>query len=259
MIFVIWLVSFFVCIAPLLGWKDPNWEVRLRDKKCIVSQDIYYQIFATASSFYLPLMVILILYWRIFQTARKRIRRRQVLSKNNEEGAKNPAAGGIAGGLAAASGTDALKLVEPIVTEVKVIVAHFKKSSAANDKLLQYQKNLGTSCPKKLEFHLCYVTAICEIGGGNTIDNCSLKHCVTYSNVKRIGLDKKLVDTLRTFETVTPSVSGEKYITASLVIIFTGGLISVMEEMITSGELKSDLSNQIIGKLKHGPQTRFYH
>lgn len=105
MIFIIWLVSFFVCIAPLLGWKDPNWEVRLRDKKCIVSQDIYYQIFATASSFYLPLMVILVLYWRIFQTARKRIRRRQVLSKVNEEGGKNPAAGGIAGGLAAASGT----------------------------------------------------------------------------------------------------------------------------------------------------------
>ncbi|CAG9817493.1 unnamed protein product, partial [Phaedon cochleariae] len=105
MIFIIWLVSFFVCIAPLLGWKDPNWEVRLRDSKCLVSQDLYYQIFATASSFYLPLMVILILYWRIFQTARKRIRRRQVLAAGAQQEAKNPAAGGIAGGLAAASGT----------------------------------------------------------------------------------------------------------------------------------------------------------
>ncbi|XP_048505316.1 5-hydroxytryptamine receptor-like isoform X2 [Athalia rosae] len=77
MIAVVWLVAALVCIAPLLGWKDPQWENRvIHEKFCLVSQDIGYQIFATASSFYLPLFVILILYWRIFQTARKRIRRR---------------------------------------------------------------------------------------------------------------------------------------------------------------------------------------
>ncbi|XP_023314607.1 5-hydroxytryptamine receptor-like isoform X2 [Trichogramma pretiosum] len=77
MIGVVWLVSFLVCIAPLLGWKDPKWEQRVVvEKACLVSQDMYYQIFATVSSFYLPLLVILILYWRIFQTARKRIRKR---------------------------------------------------------------------------------------------------------------------------------------------------------------------------------------
>ncbi|XP_058794621.1 5-hydroxytryptamine receptor-like [Phymastichus coffea] len=77
MIIVVWLVAFLVCIAPLLGWKDPLWEDRVnKEKKCVVSQDVYYQIFATSSSFYLPLCVILILYWRIFQTARKRIRKR---------------------------------------------------------------------------------------------------------------------------------------------------------------------------------------
>ncbi|XP_023290106.1 5-hydroxytryptamine receptor [Orussus abietinus] len=77
MIAVVWLVAFLVCIAPLLGWKDPHWERRvILEKSCRVSQDIGYQIFATVSSFYLPLFVILVLYWRIFQTARKRIRRR---------------------------------------------------------------------------------------------------------------------------------------------------------------------------------------
>lgn len=78
MILIIWGLSFLVSVAPLLGWKDPLWDERVeRELKCIVSQDIGYQIFATASSFYVPLLVILILYWRIFQTARKRIRRRQ--------------------------------------------------------------------------------------------------------------------------------------------------------------------------------------
>ncbi|GIX69388.1 5-hydroxytryptamine receptor [Caerostris darwini] len=42
--------------------------------RCLVSQDAGYQIFATCSTFYVPLVVILILYWRIFQVARKRIR-----------------------------------------------------------------------------------------------------------------------------------------------------------------------------------------
>ncbi|GFY62195.1 5-hydroxytryptamine receptor [Trichonephila inaurata madagascariensis] len=41
---------------------------------CLVSQDAGYQIFATCSTFYVPLVIILILYWRIFQVARKRIR-----------------------------------------------------------------------------------------------------------------------------------------------------------------------------------------
>uniref|UniRef100_A0A1B0D2F6 G-protein coupled receptors family 1 profile domain-containing protein n=1 Tax=Phlebotomus papatasi TaxID=29031 RepID=A0A1B0D2F6_PHLPP len=78
MILVVWTLSFLVSVAPLLGWKDPEWGNRLNvEYKCMVSQDVGYQIFATASSFYLPLLVILVLYWRIFQTARKRIRRRQ--------------------------------------------------------------------------------------------------------------------------------------------------------------------------------------
>ena len=35
-----------------------------------------YQIFATMSTFYVPLIAILVLYWRIFLTARNRLRRR---------------------------------------------------------------------------------------------------------------------------------------------------------------------------------------
>lgn len=82
MISIVWIFSFSVSIAPMLGWKDPDWNKRLDDLECLVSQDVYYQIFATASSFYVPLLVILVLYWRIFQTARKRIRRRQQVIKN---------------------------------------------------------------------------------------------------------------------------------------------------------------------------------
>lgn len=77
MIVILWILSFLVSIAPMFGWKDPEWDKRLENYECLVSQDIGYQIFATASSFYVPLLAILFLYWRIFLVARKRIRRRQ--------------------------------------------------------------------------------------------------------------------------------------------------------------------------------------
>lgn len=76
MIVMVWSVALIVSLAPQFGWKDPEFLDRINQQKCMVSQDVSYQIFATCSTFYLPLFVILVLYWKIFQTARKRIRRR---------------------------------------------------------------------------------------------------------------------------------------------------------------------------------------
>ncbi|GBM72651.1 5-hydroxytryptamine receptor [Araneus ventricosus] len=77
MIVTVWSVSFLVSFAPILGWKDEEFLLRIQiEKRCLVSQDVGYQIFATCATFYLPLMVILILYWRIYQVVRKRIRHR---------------------------------------------------------------------------------------------------------------------------------------------------------------------------------------
>ncbi|XP_061939724.1 5-hydroxytryptamine receptor 2B isoform X2 [Apis cerana] len=76
LIVAVWVVSLGISLAPQLGWKDPDYLDRIADGTCLVSQDPAYQIFATCATFYLPLLVILFLYWRIFQAARKRIRRR---------------------------------------------------------------------------------------------------------------------------------------------------------------------------------------
>ncbi|XP_023725561.1 5-hydroxytryptamine receptor [Cryptotermes secundus] len=78
MIVVVWLVALIVSLAPQFGWKDPDYLDRINlQQRCMVSQDVAYQIFATCSTFYVPLLVILVLYWKIFQTARKRIHRRR--------------------------------------------------------------------------------------------------------------------------------------------------------------------------------------
>lgn len=64
---VIWGVAATVSAAGF-AWKDPDFESRLyKDKKCLVSQDMGYQIFATVATFYGPLVFILLLYWKIYQ------------------------------------------------------------------------------------------------------------------------------------------------------------------------------------------------
>lgn len=81
MIVVVWSIALVVSLSPQIPqFKDPDYLYRIKVKKqCLVSQDVKYQIFATSSTFYVPLLVIFILYWKIFQTARKRIRRRREL------------------------------------------------------------------------------------------------------------------------------------------------------------------------------------
>lgn len=76
MIIIIWTISFLVSIAPNLGLKDEGWTERvLVNKICMISQDIRYQVFATVLAFYVPLVVVLCLYWKIFQAAKFRIRK----------------------------------------------------------------------------------------------------------------------------------------------------------------------------------------
>ncbi len=77
MIIIIWTVALVVSVAPQFGWKDPEYMDRINlEKRCLVSQDIGYQIFATCATFYVPLLAILVLYWKIFQAARRRIHKR---------------------------------------------------------------------------------------------------------------------------------------------------------------------------------------
>jgi len=72
----VWIMSIIVSLAPLLGWKDENWSLNVMDGKCMVSQEVSYQIFATSATFFVPLFLILLLYWRIFIAARTRLRNR---------------------------------------------------------------------------------------------------------------------------------------------------------------------------------------
>ncbi|XP_032585863.1 5-hydroxytryptamine receptor 2B isoform X1 [Drosophila mojavensis] len=82
MIFCVWFAALIVSLAPQFGWKDPEYMKRIEEQNCMVSQDVAYQIFATCCTFYVPLLVILFLYWKIYLIARKRIQRRTQKSFN---------------------------------------------------------------------------------------------------------------------------------------------------------------------------------
>lgn len=66
----VWTIAAIVSAAPILGWKDADFYRRItEEKQCIISQDMVYQILATCTTFYAPLVVILILYWKIYKVS----------------------------------------------------------------------------------------------------------------------------------------------------------------------------------------------
>ncbi|KAL3309230.1 receptor [Cichlidogyrus casuarinus] len=68
MIFVSWFFSFAISIPPLFTWTF-SYEQDPHSLSCQYSSDFYYQLYATVIAFYLPLLVMLVLYGRIFVLA----------------------------------------------------------------------------------------------------------------------------------------------------------------------------------------------
>lgn len=68
-----WLVGFLISIPPMLGWRTP--EDRSDPDACTISKDPGYTIYSTFGAFYIPLLLMLVLYGRIFKAARFRIRK----------------------------------------------------------------------------------------------------------------------------------------------------------------------------------------
>ncbi|KRX23289.1 5-hydroxytryptamine receptor [Trichinella nelsoni] len=76
MIALVWLTALLISIPPVFGWKDSRFADRvLHQHVCLISQDLTYQIFSTVAAFYAPLFLLMLLYWRIYVVAKKRIQR----------------------------------------------------------------------------------------------------------------------------------------------------------------------------------------
>lgn len=75
MIVVTWALSALIALAPLLfGWGE---AYDARQQRCQVSQEPSYAVFSTCGAFYLPLAVVLFVYWKIYKAAKFRFGRRR--------------------------------------------------------------------------------------------------------------------------------------------------------------------------------------
>jgi hypothetical protein len=72
-ILIIWTVSAITAISPHifgLSFDETNKD------RCHLTDNVTYQVFSTLAAFYLPLVIMCIIYWKIFQAAKFRIRKK---------------------------------------------------------------------------------------------------------------------------------------------------------------------------------------
>lgn len=78
MIALTWALSAVISLAPLLfGWGETYSEHR---EECQVSREPSYAVFSTVGAFYLPLCVVLFVYWKIYKAAKLRVGARKTNS-----------------------------------------------------------------------------------------------------------------------------------------------------------------------------------
>ncbi|XP_067313415.1 adrenoceptor alpha 1Bb [Pseudorasbora parva] len=74
----VWVLSLVISIGPLLGWKEPPSPDHT---VCEITEEPFYALFSSLGSFYIPLIVILVMYCRVYVVAKR-------TTKNLEAGVK---------------------------------------------------------------------------------------------------------------------------------------------------------------------------
>ncbi|XP_067857646.1 5-hydroxytryptamine receptor 7-like [Heptranchias perlo] len=75
-IVAVWLSSASVTLPPLFGWAENVNE----DMVCLISQDFGYTVYCTAVTFYIPMTIMLTMYYKIFKAAKKSAARHRFTS-----------------------------------------------------------------------------------------------------------------------------------------------------------------------------------
>lgn len=72
-VFLVWLGAACISLPPLFIFRNVHSidENGMEVPHCVVCQKIAYQIYATFGSFYIPLTVMMVVYYKIFRAARK--------------------------------------------------------------------------------------------------------------------------------------------------------------------------------------------
>lgn len=80
LIAIVWICACLISVPPLLI--TGNEYGTAEEPRCEVSQSLWYQLYATCISFYIPLFVMICLYYKIYTAARKVVEAEQRVSAN---------------------------------------------------------------------------------------------------------------------------------------------------------------------------------
>lgn len=129
---------------------------------------------------------------------------------------------------------DSLKIpnVENVLQKIRSIASHFRRSTNATEKLLRYQVNNEVSNPKKMvidvatrwnsTFHMLERALYLKEAISSTL---GILESASSASLENLNADEwklctDMCTVLKPLEQVTVEISGEKYMTGSLVIIF---------------------------------------
>ncbi|XP_048747506.2 5-hydroxytryptamine receptor 1D-like [Ostrea edulis] len=73
MIAAVWILSLIICVPPLIGWKNP---LSVTDYPlCLLSSEVGYIISSCMGSFYIPGVIMVVVYYKIYVAATERARK----------------------------------------------------------------------------------------------------------------------------------------------------------------------------------------
>lgn len=137
-----------------------------------------------------------------------------------------------------------LDIIKELIDKVKTIVGHFKKSTKATSLLIKTQQKAGVKNPLKLlqdvatrwnsTFYMLQRFTELEEAVRTTV--ALLDVALPHINVEEWQILRDLQKILEPFEEATRAVSGQEYMTASLVIVITNSLLDICKEVVASPE-----------------------
>jgi len=143
----------------------------------------------------------------------------------------------------------ALTLEEDLIGKVKTIVTYFRKSTVANNALKTYQINNGIKEPKKLtqdvqtRWNSTYymISRFVELETSIRGTMGLLNNAPNNLKPEEWIILQELINVLKPFEEATKAISGQKYMTASIVIVIVQGLFKVFNNLV-----KMDLTPRVL-------------
>ncbi|XP_049877872.1 zinc finger BED domain-containing protein 4-like [Pectinophora gossypiella] len=130
--------------------------------------------------------------------------------------------------------------VRRLINKVKNIVSHYKKSVKATEKLVSYQKQNGISAPKKVlqdvatrwNSTLKMLERFVELEDAIKATMALMDERWESLTPDEWRICRELCTVLKPFHQLTETMSGERYVSGSQILILTRGLMSALNQML---------------------------